>query len=144
MLPDLVVASKSKTHRVIYLIAAWLIVTAVSGIAQIFFQWPWLSSGVQGDPGMALSTAASFIGVAVALFLITMLISQKVVAIMDVLEAIDQETTRLAHKIDTLIEQLASDKARAELDAELLIELARVSERMKALGADPVTLIPIP
>lgn len=63
-----------RVRKVIMCISAWVILTASAHIVQLIARWPWLThTGIEGDPGMSISTACCFIGCSLCLILLARL-----------------------------------------------------------------------
>lgn len=63
-------------------------------------------------------------------------------ALDDLTSALDQETTAIATRLDTLTMELAA--ANQAPTAAQLAALSAISDRLKSLGADPAAPIPAP
>ncbi len=65
----------------------------------------------------------------------------------DLLAAVDEETTRIADKIEALVAQLESGSLSEAEEAEVLVGLQAQVDRLKTIGhdpADPVPPVPTP
>lgn len=58
------------------------------------------------------------------------------------IKAIDTETTRIADKIDELMERLDAGGLTTEEEEEIHAELSGVTERLRAIGHDPNDPVP--
>lgn len=59
------------------------------------------------------------------------------------LAAVDAETTRIANKIQELIDRLGQGGLTVEEEAAVLTELSAASARLRTIGADPADPVPV-
>lgn len=62
----------------------------------------------------------------------------------DLLAGVDEETNRIAAKIDELVAKLEAGGMSEAEEAEALEGLTAVADRLKTIGADPADPIPAP
>ncbi len=60
----------------------------------------------------------------------------------DLLAAVDEETTRIADKIEALVAQLESGSLSEAEEAEVLAGLQSQVDRLKTIGHDPADPVP--